>query len=176
MKTTLLSAMLLSAALPLVGGCSMLGGGGGGPEGPRPAPIAANTESVAARKQLNTECARLQPMFSATEEDLTRPTLDAALKAEMPKWDKNGDGELSNAELQPLNEHLHQLNVGASPVTDWNGDGKVNFQEFASGWRTMFALCDRNSDEMVSYRELGHSPGTAKVKKEPPPPDITGKR
>lgn len=178
MKTSSLPAMLMiSAALPLVAGCSMFGGGGSGAgEGPRPAAVSSGAQSVSARKQLNTECARLQPMFNSTDAELTRPTLETGLKAEMAKWDKNGDGELNNAELQPLNASLRELNVGASPVTDWNGDGEVNFQEFASGWRTMFALCDRNQDELISYRELGNSPGTAKVKKEAPPPDITGNR
>jgi hypothetical protein len=178
MKLSSLSAVLMiSVSLPVVGGCSMLGGGGSGAgEGPRPAPVASGGGAVSEQKQLNTECARLQPMFNTTEADLTKPTLETGLKAEMGKWDKNADGELTNAELQPLNASLRDLNVGASPVTDWNGDGKVNFQEFASGWRTMFALCDRNQDEMVSYRELGYSPGTARVKKEAKPPDITGNR
>lgn len=165
MKASSLSAVLMiSAALPLIGGCSMLGMGGKG-DGSRPVTSASRSADAPRPKQMNTECARLQPMFSPTEEDLTKATLETSLKAEMAKWDKDGDGELNNAELQPLNQSLSDLNVGASPVTDWNGDGRVNFQEFASGWRTMFALCDRNSDEMVSYRELGFSPGNNREQK-----------
>lgn len=108
--------------------------------------------------KLNTECARLQPLFGPDGADLTREKMDAGLKLELAKWDKDGSGDLSNSEAQPLNEQLRAENVGASPVRDWNADGRIDEKEFGSGWRTMFALCDRNRNDMVSMRELGHSP------------------
>lgn len=108
--------------------------------------------------KLNTECARLQPLFAPDGSDLTREKMDAGLKLELQKWDKDGSGDLSNSEVQPLNEELRAENVGASPVRDWNADGRIDEKEFGSGWRTMFELCDRNRNSMVSLRELGHSP------------------
>jgi hypothetical protein len=118
-------------------------------------------EAAAAAKptgKLNTECARLQPLFGPDDADLTREKMDAGLKLELAKWDKDGSGDLGNSEAQPLNEQLRADNVGASPVRDWNADGRIDEKEFGSGWRTMFELCDRNRNEMVSLRELGHSP------------------
>lgn len=108
--------------------------------------------------KLNTECARLQPLFAPDGNDLTREKMDAALKVALKKWDTDGSGDLSNSEAQPLNEELRAENVGASPVRDWNADGRIDEKEFGSGWRTMFELCDRNRNDMVSLRELGHSP------------------
>jgi hypothetical protein len=108
--------------------------------------------------KLNTECARLQPLFKSDGSELTREQMDAALKLELQKWDKDGSGDLTNSEVQPLNDELRAENVGASPVRDWNADGRIDEKEFGSGWRTMFELCDRNRNNMVSVRELGHSP------------------
>ncbi len=108
--------------------------------------------------KLNTECARLQPLFAPDSTDLTRERMDAALKLALKKWDTDSSGDLSNSEAQPLNEELRAENVGASPVRDWNADGRIDEKEFGSGWRTMFELCDRNRNDMVSMRELGHSP------------------
>lgn len=121
-------------------------------------------DAMAAAKpvgKLNTECARLQPLFGPDDTDLTREKMDAALKLELAKWDKDSSGDLSNSESQPLNEELRASYVGASPVRDWNADGRVDAKEFGAGWRTMFELCDRNRNEMVSLRELGHSPNVA---------------
>jgi hypothetical protein len=108
--------------------------------------------------KLTTECARLQPLFGPNDQELTREKMDDGLKAELAKWDKDKSGDLTNSEVEPLNDELRAENVGASPVTDWNGDGHIDFQEFASGWRTMFDLCDGNRSKTVSLRELGHSP------------------
>ncbi|MCE9523295.1 MAG: hypothetical protein K8S25_12795, partial [Alphaproteobacteria bacterium] len=142
-----LQAIALCLVLPVVAGCSYFGSDK--PE-----------REVSARPvgKLTTDCARLQPLFGPDDQELTRDAMDAGLKTELTKWDKSGDGELSNSEVGPLNDALREENVGASPVTDWNGDGHVDFQEFAAGWRTMFELCDRNRSKTVSLRELGHSP------------------
>jgi hypothetical protein len=130
-------------------------------------------DAMAAAKptgKLNTECARLQPLFGPDGADLTREKMDAGLKLELAKWDKDGSGDLSNSEAQPLNEELRAENVGASPVRDWNADGRIDEKEFGSGWRTMFALCDRNRNDMVSVRELGHSPNVAAPRTAPSAP------
>ena len=140
---------VLSAALS---GCSMLGGNQAS------APEAADAIPVG---QLTSECARLQPLFAPGTKELTRDDMDAALKREYAKWDKDGNGQLSHAEIQPLNDQLRAENTGASPVTDWNADGQVDAKEFGSGWRTMFDLCDRNGNAKISLRELGFSPNVA---------------
>ena len=149
MQRRAMQISFLFVAAPMMAACSYFGGDTSAkPEPPSAAPVG----------QLTSECARLQPLFVATEQKLSREQMDNGLKTEYAKWDKDKNGELSNSEIGPLNDSLRAENVGASPVTDWNGDGHVDFQEFASGWRTMFDLCDGNRDKMVSYRELGRSP------------------
>jgi hypothetical protein len=149
MQRRLTQTSFLLIAAPVMAACSYFGSD---------APAKPEPPSVAPVGQLTSECARLQPLFVANEQKLSREQMDAGLKTEFAKWDKDKNGDLSNSEVGPLNDSLRAENVGASPVTDWNGDGHVDFQEFASGWRTMFDLCDGNRDKMVSYRELGRSP------------------
>ncbi len=120
--------------------------------------------------KLTTECARLQPLFGPEDQELTREKMDAGLKVELGKWDTNADGALTNREAEPLNDALRAENVGASPVTDWNADGQISFQEFAAGWRTMFELCDRNRSKSVSFRELGYSPNVTAPRVAPSAP------
>ena len=105
----------MCAAATAVAGCSYFGDD-------KPA------RDVSARPvgKLTTECARLQPLFAADVNELTREGMDGALKVELATWDKDANGELSNREVEPLNDALREENVGASPVTDWNGDGRVS--------------------------------------------------
>jgi hypothetical protein len=149
----------LCVVAPMVAGCSYFSAD---------APV----REVSARPvgKLNTECARLQPLFGSDIEELTREQMDAGLKIELAKWDTNADGALTNREAEPLNDALRAENVGASPVTDWNADSQISFQEFAAGWRTMFELCDRNRSKTVSLRELGYSPNVTPARTAPTAP------
>jgi hypothetical protein len=151
-----------AVAIVALSACSYFGGDS--------KPETTTTASARPVGKLNTECARLQPLFGPDDQDLTRDKLNAALKVELAKWDKDGSGDLSNSETQPLNDELRAENVGASPVTDWNADGRVDEKEFGAGWRTMFELCDRNRNDMVSLRELGHSPNVTAPRAAPSAP------
>lgn len=152
-----LAAGVLAAS---VAGCSYFGGNDAKPEAAGPMPIG----------KLTSECARLQPLFGPEDKELTRDMLDAGLKLEMAKWDKDASGDLTFSEIQPLNDQLRAENIGASPVTDWNADGRVDEKEFGAGWRTMFDLCDRNRNRAVSLRELGYSPNVAPPRTAPSEP------
>ena len=138
--------------MPGLQACQMLGGGDS-----NVAPVATS----GALQRPNADCARLAPLVANPDGSLTRAELETGLKGEFKKWDKDDNGALGQAEVEPLNDYLRSLNVGASPVVDWNGDGKVDFQEFASGWRTMFDLCDTRSKGIVTKAEMGHSPNVA---------------
>lgn len=113
----------------------------------------------------NADCQRLAPYVVNSDGSLSRSDLTAGLKVEYKKWDTNGDGELSPAEAEPLNDHLRALNVNASPVLDWNGDGKITFEEFASGWGTMFDLCADDGGDVVTKADLQRSPVAPPPKK-----------
>src|SRR5262249_25946704 len=125
---SVLGKLSAASSLLIVAGCSMFGGDDG--SAARQLPQAANPD-----------CDRLAPLVVNPDGTLAKGELEVGLKVEFKKWDKDGNGSLSQAELQPLNDSLRALSMSASPVMDWNGDGRVTFDEFASGWRTMFELC-----------------------------------
>jgi len=135
-------AVVLLATVPLLQACSMLGGD-------KPARRYAS--------QTNPDCARLQPVANPGA-DLTRPQMEAWLQTTFKKSDTDGSGELSMGEAAPVNESLRSLNVNAAPVMDLNGDGRINFQEFASGWRTMFDYCAHGGADVVSQNDMLRSP------------------
>jgi len=147
MRKTAKLAIVLSASVPLLQACSMFGGGGdAAPRAPRYA------------SQRNADCARLAPLVTNADGSLSHDEMEAGLKLEFKKWDKDGNGELSSSEVGPLNDALRAQNVGASPVMDWNGDGHVSFQEFAGGWRTMFDLCAHDGGQVVTKADMARSP------------------
>jgi hypothetical protein len=121
---------------------------GGGNEGGR----------RAASQRANADCERLAPFVVNADGSLAKADLETGLTAEYKKWDKNGDGQMSQAEAGPLNDQLRALKVGASPVMDWNGDGRIAFDEFAGGWRTMFDLCGGEKNGVVTKADMTRSP------------------
>src|SRR5262245_46065691 len=141
-------AIVLLATGPFLQGCQTLGLSGGDP----PRRFAT---------QANANCARLQPLVTASDGSLSRTQMEDALKAKYAKADADKSGDLSAAEVAPINDELRRQNVGASPVMDFNGDGRVNYQEFGSGWKTMFDLCG-GGDEVVTQADMTHSPSIGK--------------
>jgi hypothetical protein len=141
-------AVVLLASAPLLQACSMFGGG----EESHPRRYAS---------QQNPDCARLQPLVVSADGALSRADMETGLKASFKKYDADGSGELSMTEVAPANDALRALKVNAAPVMDWNGDGRINFQEFASGWRTMFDLCAHGGGDMVSKNDMERSPNVA---------------
>lgn len=156
MRAVSIVAITLIAATPLLQACSSMGLGGDDdakPQGPR----------------RTGQCERLAPYDGNGDGKITREELDAGIKAEFAKWDTDQSGSLSTAENAKLNEALRAANNGSSPVIDWNADGVVNLSEFKSQWGTMFDLCDVDSDDAVSGRELSRSPNVAPPRKQEEP-------
>ena len=149
-------AIVVLASAPLLQACQMFGGG---------------DSRQRASLQRNGDCARLAPLATNADGSLSRADMEASLKLEFKKWDKDGNSELNQAEVVPVNDALRAQNVGASPVMDWNGDGHVNFQEFAGGWRTMFDLCGRG--DVVTKADMSRSPNVTPPRTVPtaPKPD-----
>ncbi len=145
MRSSVKLALVLLASAPLVQGCTLFGGG------EKPRHYASET---------NPACARLKPLVTNPNGDLSKSEMEAALQALFKKADVDGSGELSMTEVAPTNDALRGLNVGAAPVMDVNGDGRINFQEFASGWRTMFQLCAHGSGDVVSQNDMQNTPRT----------------
>jgi len=138
-------AVVLLAAIPVLQACSMFG----------------DKPQRRYASQTNPDCARLAPLVSRQDGDLPRADMEAWLQTTFKKSDGDSSGELSMTEVGPVNADLRSLNVNAAPVMDINGDGRINFQEFASGWRTMFDLCAHGGGDIVSQNDMQRSPNIA---------------
>lgn len=84
---------------------------------------------------------------------VTRAELEQVLTADFKKEDANGDQALDVAEMRALNERIRN-EKSSSPVFDWNADGRLDYSEFASQWRTLFQRSDVNGDGVVDEAEL----------------------
>src|SRR5262245_628361 len=93
MRMTMKRVAVLLVLPPLLAACSYFSGE------PEREPVASDIPVG----RLTTDCARLQPLFGPSDKELSREKMDSALKAELAKWDKDGSGDLTNSELEPLN-------------------------------------------------------------------------
>jgi Ca2+-binding EF-hand superfamily protein len=86
---------------------------------------------------------------------VTQAELTAGLKADFFAADKNHDGFLDVDETRAVNAaRLASQASVATPLIDWNADGKIDFQEFAAAPRSLFTQIDANEDGVLSKAEL----------------------
>lgn len=86
---------------------------------------------------------------------LTRDEFQAQLRAEFIAADTGRTGCLTNAEVLAINQKRIEADQStATPLQDWNQDGCVNYQEFATAPASLFAQFDKNRDGRVSALEL----------------------
>jgi Ca2+-binding EF-hand superfamily protein len=91
---------------------------------------------------------------------LTRAQLEAGLRKDFDAADLNHDGVLEPDEVRAVNQQRWTEDKSAiSPLQDWNGDGVVDFGEFAANARPLFRQFDRNGDGVLTPDEL--RPGKA---------------
>jgi len=95
---------------------------------------------------------------------LTRAQLEAGLRKDFDAADLNHDGVLEPDEARAVNQKRWEEDKSAiSPLVDWNGDGVIDFNEFAATARALFQQYDRNHDGVLTPDELrpgGASPGS----------------
>jgi Ca2+-binding EF-hand superfamily protein len=84
---------------------------------------------------------------------LSREELDKVLHAQFDTFDANRDRHLDQTETRAANATL-LTDYWDSPVLDWDGDGFVSFDEFASQWQNVFATADANHDNVLDADEL----------------------
>ena len=86
---------------------------------------------------------------------LTRAELEAGLHADFDALDVGHTGCLTNDEVQAVNQkRISADHASASPLMDWNGDGCLDFNEFAVTPRSLFDSLDRNNDGKVTPKEF----------------------
>jgi len=86
---------------------------------------------------------------------VTRDEMEAALRRQFDVCDTNHDGKLDLAEMQAENDRRYRAaGTAASPLIDWNQNGQIDFDEFATTARSMFAELDKDKDGKLSPDEL----------------------
>jgi hypothetical protein len=86
---------------------------------------------------------------------VTREEMEAALKRQFDACDTNHDGRIDMREMQVENDRrFRAFGTGASPLIDWNQNGFIEFDEFATTARSMFAELDKNHDGKLDTNEL----------------------
>lgn len=109
------------------------------------------------------------PPISETEENIklmlsydensdgtvTRDELEAGLRRQYAAADLNHDGKIDIREMQAENDRrFRAFGTAASPLIDWNQDGIIDFDEFASTARSVFEEMDKNHDRKLDPAEL----------------------
>lgn len=93
--------------------------------------------------------------YADKDGNVTRAALEAGLHRDFEAADTNHDGVLEPDEVRSVNEKRWDEDKSAiSPLQDWNGDGVVDFDEFAANARSIFEQYDQNGDGVVTAREL----------------------
>ena len=86
---------------------------------------------------------------------VTRQELEAGLRRQFATADLNHDGKIDQREMQAENDRrFRAFGTEASPLIDWNQDGFIDFDEFASTARSVFEEMDKNHDAKLDQNEL----------------------
>jgi hypothetical protein len=86
---------------------------------------------------------------------LTRDEMEAALRRQFDACDLNHDGRIDVSEMQAENDRrFRAFGTGASPLIDWNRNNQIEYEEFATTARSMFAEMDRDGDGQLGPNEL----------------------
>src|SRR5882724_12545088 len=101
---------------------------------------------------------------------VTRDEMEDALRRQFAAADTNHDGHIDIKEMQAENDRRFRVNgAGASPLIDWNQNGEIDFDEFATTARSLFAELDKDMDGKLVPNELRLvPPGRGR----PPPMDM----
>lgn len=86
---------------------------------------------------------------------VTRQELEDGLRRQYATADTNHDGKIDVRETQAENDRrFRAFGTEASPLIDWNQDGFIDFDEFASTARSVFEDMDKNHDGKLDQNEL----------------------
>lgn len=93
--------------------------------------------------------------YAGPDGRLTRAQMEAGLRRDFAAADTNHNGVLDPDEMRAVNQQRWKEDQSAvSPLIDWNGDGVIDFNEFAGTARALFNELDRDGNGVLSREEL----------------------
>ena len=130
---------------------------GGMRGGPRPPPMGAGAMPGSMRP-ISEQEQNLNLMLSYDANNdgaLSREELEEAQKRLFATSDVDRDGRLDTGEMQAENDRRFRASgTGASPLIDWNRNAQIEFDEFATTARSLFAQLDRDENGQLGQDEL----------------------
>jgi len=100
--------------------------------------------------------------FADADGNVTRAAMDQGLRKTFDAADLDHDGVLQPDEVRPLNDARAAVDASAPRIIDWNGDGVIDFKEYAAAPHALFDQLDRDGDGVLTPDELqsnGAGPG-----------------
>lgn len=86
---------------------------------------------------------------------LTRAQMEAGLRRDFDLADKNHSGVLEPDEARAVNEaRWNEDRSAISPLQDWNGDGVIDFNEFAAAAHALFNELDQDHSGVLTTQQL----------------------
>jgi len=93
--------------------------------------------------------------YAGPDKRLTLKQLEEGLHRDFEAADTNHNGVLDPDEARLVNQQRWRDDQSAvSPLQDWNGDGVIDFNEFAATARALFHEADRDGNGVLTSAEL----------------------
>jgi hypothetical protein len=113
--------------------------------------------------------------YAGPDGRLTRAMMEAGLHKDFDAADLNHDGVLQPDEARAVNQQRWKEDQSAiSPLQDWNGDGVIDFNEFAATARALFRDLDHDGNGVLTADELYLKPGADSGTQKNQPEDQQG--
>ena len=105
--------------------------------------------------------------YADKDGDVTRAAMEAGLRVQFNALDTKHEGKLNSEEVEAENASRYKEDGPQySPLIDWNQDGFVDFDEYATTLRSLFDQLDRNHDGVLTPSELKPPQGPALQEKQ----------
>lgn len=131
--------------------------GGGRPDFPTPGP--GHREEI-----WHAPVSQLLLKYVGPDGRLTRAQMEEGLRRDFAAADLNHSGVLEPDEARAVNQQRWNDDRSAiSPLQDWNGDGVIDFNEYAAAARALFNELDPEHKGVLSVNRLRAARGLGPV-------------
>jgi len=92
--------------------------------------------------------------FADKDGNVSRSAMEQGLRRDFDAADIDRDGVLESDEVRPVNVVRATEDPSQPRVIDWNGNGVIDFKEFAAAPHALFDQLDRDGDDVLTPDEM----------------------